>query len=437
MSVSPTESRLSPTPQRACRAEGSLDTAGIRASSPASPTMPDLPRDLYGENHQPSLIYLSLSPNRYRYWNMSGWRPSVTSDPSRHKGSLQPNMCRALSGWRSGFVGLEDLLPSPRQLAPATIAAGVGHMGRTHYDVLGITPDATNAVIRAVYKAKIRETHPDNGGDEDEAALVNAAFGVLSDEQARIKYDRTLEAGTGTHYTTPTTPHPGYVSTQHQSAGEPDHYRPTGAPRLPIWRRRPIGRNLLIIAIAWTLIAAIMGFIGAQRARDLDIAQPGIAGFLLAALPALILFLVISRAKWWLLLCSCVGYALFTGSQYLSGIGTVMLIVTIAAGATVRAFMASGRKALSQELAADFWAAAANPDLSAWFIARSMQDRQCCLTQLVDVTGSGRPDTSAVLWGNHVAGTYIITDLSSSPAAVLLTVTAAQMKAARKARGRR
>lgn len=109
----------------------------------------------------------------------------------------------------------------------------------------------------------------------------------------------------------------------------------------------------------------------------------------------------------------------------------MQLAVTAAAAVAVLIQLRAARRLASLERVGDFWAAAAHPDLSGWFITRTLHDTQTCLVQLTDVTGQNRPDTSAMLWGHHAAGTYVITDLTSSPGSVLVTVTTADMKLAK------
>lgn len=54
-------------------------------------------------------------------------------------------------------------LPAPKQ-------------DRDPYEVLGIRPDASPAVIDAAYRAKAHETHPDHGGKEEAFKEVQAAY---------------------------------------------------------------------------------------------------------------------------------------------------------------------------------------------------------------------------------------------------------------------
>ncbi len=60
---------------------------------------------------------------------------------------------------------------------------------RNHYRLLHVQPDAPFAVIKAAYRALIATRHPDVGGDEYEAVLLNDAYGVLSDPAKRAAYD--------------------------------------------------------------------------------------------------------------------------------------------------------------------------------------------------------------------------------------------------------
>jgi hypothetical protein len=71
----------------------------------------------------------------------------------------------------------------------------------THYEVLGVAPDASAAEIRAAYLAKARRLHPDRQVGASAAQIaaaqrsmqeVNAAWTVLSDPRARRDYDRSL-----------------------------------------------------------------------------------------------------------------------------------------------------------------------------------------------------------------------------------------------------
>jgi curved DNA-binding protein CbpA len=73
----------------------------------------------------------------------------------------------------------------------------------THYDVLDVAPDAAPTEIRKAYLALARQYHPDfhtdagaaaRAANEREMQRINDAWSVLSDEQRRAAYDRSLRA---------------------------------------------------------------------------------------------------------------------------------------------------------------------------------------------------------------------------------------------------
>ena len=63
-----------------------------------------------------------------------------------------------------------------------------------YYEVLGVSKDASDKEIRQAYRRLARQYHPDvNKNDaaaEDKFKDINEAYSVLSDEDARNKYDR-------------------------------------------------------------------------------------------------------------------------------------------------------------------------------------------------------------------------------------------------------
>lgn len=63
----------------------------------------------------------------------------------------------------------------------------------THYEVLGVRPEAGSEEIRAAYLRLARRLHPDHEGGSDEAMqAVNAAWQVLRDPVRRQAYDREI-----------------------------------------------------------------------------------------------------------------------------------------------------------------------------------------------------------------------------------------------------
>jgi|GEM_PF-5735884 len=70
-----------------------------------------------------------------------------------------------------------------------------------YYAILGVEPTATPSDIKAAYRQKMRDVHPDALIDMDddvktdaeaEVRLVNEAYQVLSNEEKRATYDQQL-----------------------------------------------------------------------------------------------------------------------------------------------------------------------------------------------------------------------------------------------------
>lgn len=50
------------------------------------------------------------------------------------------------------------------------------------YDVLGVSPDADPATVRQAYRDRVKDVHPDRGGDEETFKRVSQAYERLRDE---------------------------------------------------------------------------------------------------------------------------------------------------------------------------------------------------------------------------------------------------------------
>ncbi len=73
-------------------------------------------------------------------------------------------------------------------------------MTETHYEVLDVSPDATEEEIERAYRQKMNEHHPDQSDDPDghEAVMqIRVAKETLLDPQARRRYDRTHDIQSG------------------------------------------------------------------------------------------------------------------------------------------------------------------------------------------------------------------------------------------------
>jgi len=66
-----------------------------------------------------------------------------------------------------------------------------------YYEVLCISHDATPEQIKSAYRKRAHETHPDKnpGIDEKEFRLVGEAYRILSNDQERFIYDKSLRTG--------------------------------------------------------------------------------------------------------------------------------------------------------------------------------------------------------------------------------------------------
>jgi len=64
---------------------------------------------------------------------------------------------------------------------------------RSPYDVLQVSPQACDAVIRAAYRCLVQQFHPDRNpsGDAGERlAEINQAYALLADPMRRARYDQ-------------------------------------------------------------------------------------------------------------------------------------------------------------------------------------------------------------------------------------------------------
>lgn len=61
----------------------------------------------------------------------------------------------------------------------------------TLYEELSIPPTASLAEIKAAYRKRAKQTHPDNGGTHEKFNKTNRAYMILSNPARRSKYDAT------------------------------------------------------------------------------------------------------------------------------------------------------------------------------------------------------------------------------------------------------
>ena len=65
---------------------------------------------------------------------------------------------------------------------------------KNFYQILHVQQDAPSEVIRSTYRTMMQKLkmHPDLGGNQEDAALINEAYSVLMDASARAEYDKQL-----------------------------------------------------------------------------------------------------------------------------------------------------------------------------------------------------------------------------------------------------
>lgn len=64
----------------------------------------------------------------------------------------------------------------------------------TYYEILGVHRKSTPEEIKEAWRRAAFDAHPDRGGSEEQMALVNEAYRVLSDKKLRRKYDIEISA---------------------------------------------------------------------------------------------------------------------------------------------------------------------------------------------------------------------------------------------------
>ncbi|HEY1176339.1 MAG TPA: DnaJ domain-containing protein [Phytomonospora sp.] len=58
-----------------------------------------------------------------------------------------------------------------------------------YYQIMGVTPAAGTSEIRRAWRRRVRDAHPDAGGDPGEFHLLQQALATLTDPQLRLEYD--------------------------------------------------------------------------------------------------------------------------------------------------------------------------------------------------------------------------------------------------------
>jgi hypothetical protein len=135
---------------------------------------------------------------------------------------------------------------------------GAGDAARVnYYDILQVSPTASQEVIQAAYRALAREYHPDVNPDAHAArrmGLLNKAYDVLGDSQRRAQYDLLRTRASRVVTARPPTPASSRGAARaHNVRGVPPAGHPRemaalrAAPRTT-GRRGSLGRSRLVVA---------------------------------------------------------------------------------------------------------------------------------------------------------------------------------------------
>ena len=150
-------------------------------------------------------------------------------------------------------------------------------MSDSHYDRLGVEPDATKEELRAAYRdrldelrGKVEKGRSDQARDgaRNETARVNAAWQVLSDPFQRQRYDAEISDGTGgvtaddsdeeEKETAPEAPvRRGLFNREpraREDGGRPQRREPVGVPDA---EAAPVGRRLAALGIDLAVMGAV------------------------------------------------------------------------------------------------------------------------------------------------------------------------------------
>lgn len=117
-----------------------------------------------------------------------------------------------------------------------------------YYQVLGVTPTATVAVIKQAYRQAAKKAHPDAGGSADAMDRLNDAYGVLGDADKRAIFDQERTQ----HYAPPPVQSAASAATSPQVQSEAQ----INAARQELRRLRvAYARHSGLEVIRWSLVA--------------------------------------------------------------------------------------------------------------------------------------------------------------------------------------
>ncbi|MFN8493868.1 MAG: hypothetical protein U0350_40090 [Caldilineaceae bacterium] len=90
--------------------------------------------------------------------------------------TLRLNEVRKVDGLVAGAYGIMHPPAAPPPSVYDAVEKSLLDPQRNPYGVLGVTPNYPLSVIETIWKAHLRVAHPDVGGNEEQAKLLNAAM---------------------------------------------------------------------------------------------------------------------------------------------------------------------------------------------------------------------------------------------------------------------
>jgi uncharacterized RDD family membrane protein YckC len=179
-------------------------------------------------------------------------------------------------------------------------------MSESHYDLIGVEPDASKDEIRSAYRERIEALRGkvENGrsdkardGAREETARLNAAWQVLSDPYQRDRYDTQLSGGaTETEpaeqeeeeekEATPAPPRRRglFEPRERDAKGRPQRREPAGVPGA---EAAPLGRRLAAVAIDVLTMGAV--FLGVTSLL-VSVASDSVAAIILLVTALFVIF---------------------------------------------------------------------------------------------------------------------------------------------------
>lgn len=97
--------------------------------------------------------------------------------------------------------------------------------GHTLYDVFGVEPNAPAEKIRALFRLRTQQNHPDRkNGNGDLQALLNEAYAILRNPDKRREYNQQMGLPLPSRSLKPGKPVYGEIALERQQANQPVPY---------------------------------------------------------------------------------------------------------------------------------------------------------------------------------------------------------------------